>query len=153
MSNSIRPAMLTCIADTYTRTHVQICEINAFLHESKTPHKRYTGTTSVALNVLPFLHGRWQRMGATLEAQLGRCKYSEATHVTWKCLLYRAEKLFVALTGPGSELTHQEDPDTEYGRSKKKKKKTTHIKEKHAHWWPDCSRHVSFFCSFIWKQK
>lgn len=149
MSNSIRPAMLTCIADTYTRTHVQICEINDSLHESKTPHKRYTGTTSVALNVLPFLHGGWQKIGATLDAQQGRYKHSETTHVTLKCLLYLAEKLFVALTGPGSELTHQEDPDTEYGRSKK----TTHIKEKHAHWWPDCRRHVSFFCSFIWKQK
>lgn len=27
----------------------------------------------------------------------------------------------MALTGPGSELTHQEDPDSEYGRSKKKR--------------------------------
>lgn len=51
-----------------------------------------------------------------------------------------AKSLPVPLTGPGSELTHQEDLDTECGRSKK----TTNIKEKQVHWWPDCSRHVPF---------
>lgn len=45
------------------------------------------------------------------------------------CASQRHSEVLVPLTGPGSELTHQEDPDTEYGRSKK----TTHIKEKLVH--------------------